>query len=180
MDHQHTNNPVEATNKFIKQQFTKHVSLTVLNAVDMLAKKVLPYFNLTKTDYFSFRKPDKEVKARASKLDASKFQRSATNANIIWYYGFSQLITIRSDHRHCSCRWFNAYAVCHHLYRAMLIFDIQFDQARFVNRTRQKKVQESAQVDVNVQLALQCQFNMYRSFLGLPAVDVASCLSSTK
>ena len=176
-----TNNPVEACNKFLKQQFTRYHSLTVLEAVTMLVDKIIPYYCVAsnQTTYATFRKPDKVLKVRANKLNAAKFHRSDISPNIVRYYGFDELITIDVDLRICSCRWFNAYACCQHNYRAMILYDIQFDQARFVNRTRHRKTVAVVPVATDHLLGIQCLVNCYRVMcLSLPPIDLSTCLSS--
>ncbi len=122
--------------------------------------------------------PDKQTKTLANQLDLNKFRESelpSTN-RIVYYFGYLSLVTINLTNLSCSCAWFQAYACCKHLTRAINRYDIQNGSAHFQNRRRgaAKTSNEENAIDERrqLQLAVQSLLNSYRWLLGLPPCNI--------
>ncbi|RNA28074.1 hypothetical protein BpHYR1_049231 [Brachionus plicatilis] len=59
--------------------------------------------------------------------------------NGCFYYGKSSVSVINFNPKQCSCRYFNAYSMCAHIYKAMVKYDIQTASSKFVFRPRKNE-----------------------------------------
>ncbi|CAF1024429.1 unnamed protein product [Brachionus calyciflorus] len=112
-----TNNTLESFNGRIKKYFTKGE----------------PVFNWS-------RLPNSKVKNISKLLPDQSFLRKSVDK--VEHQGLSSIHTIDVNRKTCDCRWFLAYGMCGHLYKASQLFAFSLDNekpTKFVVRPRAGK-----------------------------------------
>ncbi|CAF1117097.1 unnamed protein product [Brachionus calyciflorus] len=124
-------------------------------------------------DFKYRREPNVKVKSAAKNLSDLMFKKSFTNDKICFYYGKSSISVINLETQSCSCRFFLAYSNCAHVYKAILIFDIQTPSSKFIVRPR-KGPKSKTKIEPDVDVALAKESFMTNSQLDIFLSLVAS------
>ena len=145
-----TNNPDESFNKGFKTNFSNYHLLDLLDLVNLLKDHAIPYYSSNRASYqFSWqRQPTFKMKKLFKTFEMNEENFSVNNSykNLIHYKGLNSATTIDINNKTCTCRWYNAYAMCAHLYwaSAHLKFDLFEKEAKkFVYRGQRGKKKEA-------------------------------------
>jgi len=117
-----TNNPLESFNGRIKTHFTKRRVVSISIAIDLICKELITFYSLCPPLFMWHRIADAQTKRMASLLPEKDFKLDGSRINHIGLVSEHVIDTVLKT---CSCRWFLAYSMCSHLYRASMIYSFQ-------------------------------------------------------
>ena len=107
---------MEAFNKIIKAQFTNYEEYRIHSFILIVIQHLIPFYSKNDKDFLFYRIPHKKTVAIARQLETLQF--SMKGFVECSFKGHSHTHTINFHLKSCTCRWFQAFAVCAHLVSA--------------------------------------------------------------
>ena len=116
-------NPIESFNGKLKIDWTDRQDKSINSFCLLCIDGLIPYHSLNDREFLFYRVPGKECEKIANLLETARFKK--VGDKIVHFRGFQHIQVINFEFNSCSCRWYNAYAMCAHLVAACNLFNQQ-------------------------------------------------------